>query len=456
MDQQQNKRTTDAQELNAFAEQIAAEASPTPIWIDETGRPNIQKLSASVIVAYDIKLRGSRLIDSTNGKIISAETLKRYVMQEVQGHVPNAPKVIRDAVAAIRLQAPVVDIYRLNTITAADLKTKTLPPPTFIVKDLLPCGLCVLAAPPKTGKSWMCLALADAIATGKNFLGFEVSTPGKVLYLALEDSESRIKNRLQQIGSAMPENLSFVFRNIARLNEGLCEQIGNFIDDNQDARCVIIDTIGRVKSGSSMGLNAYEADTQQYSILQELALQKNVAIVCVTHFSKLNQYGSGDDPFERITGSTGLFGVSDAAWLIFGKRGAEEMTFKITGRDSLDKEYKVKFDQNKAQWIRLGTADEVEQQKELAEYSTDPLIKTIRRLVSDGGIWTGSAEDLKQKCIEFEKQLPADSMTALGHKLTNWEKMLLSVDGIVFTRGPGGRKGRGYTFRDTKYKTLVD
>lgn len=445
-------------ELTAFAKQIAEETKPAPIWYNQaTGQPNIPQLAACVIDEYGLKKRGSRVIDS-NGKIVSRDTLNRYVLQEATGTVKTAiRKVVSDVVALIPMKAPVVDIYKLNTITAADLKSKAVPPPSFIVKSLLPCGLCVLAAPPKTGKSWLCLALADAIASGERFLGFDTN-PGKVLYMALEDSESRIQERLNKIGSNMPKNLHLAFRGVARLDDGLCEQITHFIDDNPDARCVIIDTIGRVKTGSSMGMNAYEADTQQYSILQELALSRNVAIVCVTHFSKLKQFSSTDDPFERITGSMGLFGVSDAAWLIFGKRGADEMTFRITGRDALDNEYIMKFDADTAKWRRLGSSEEVEQQKELDEYRADPLVKTIRRLVSESvdHAWTNSIEELRKRCIEYEHAIPADSIKALAHKVDIRAKMLLEEDGIMFTRGTGGRSGRKYTFRDVNHKTLLD
>ena len=110
-------------ELTAFAKQIAEETKPAPIWYNQaTGQPNIPQLAACVIDEYGLKKRGSRVIDS-NGKIVSRDTLNRYVLQEATGTVKTAiRKVVSDVVALIPMKAPVVDIYKLNTITAADLK----------------------------------------------------------------------------------------------------------------------------------------------------------------------------------------------------------------------------------------------------------------------------------------------------------------------------------------------
>ena len=54
----------------------------------------------------------------------------------------------------------------LDTITAADLQKKDIPPLRFIVDKLLTVGLNILASPPKYGKSWMVLALCLAVAAG--------------------------------------------------------------------------------------------------------------------------------------------------------------------------------------------------------------------------------------------------------------------------------------------------
>lgn len=57
----------------------------------------------------------------------------------------------------------------------------------------------MLAGRPKLGKSWLALQLAQASACGGKV--FEQSVePGPVLYIALEDSERRLQQRLQLQG----------------------------------------------------------------------------------------------------------------------------------------------------------------------------------------------------------------------------------------------------------------
>lgn len=65
----------------------------------------------------------------------------------------------------------------------------------WLVPDMLPTDeLFVLAASPRGGKSLLAMALARAVAIGDKFLGRPV-TQGNVLYVNLEDSEAKIKQR---------------------------------------------------------------------------------------------------------------------------------------------------------------------------------------------------------------------------------------------------------------------
>ena len=79
----------------------------------------------------------------------------------------------------------------LRTISARELRNKKLPPPRYVVAELLPQGLSLLASPPKYGKSWFVLDLCLSVAAGTQFLGCRTVKIG-CLYLALEDSERRL------------------------------------------------------------------------------------------------------------------------------------------------------------------------------------------------------------------------------------------------------------------------
>ena len=48
---------------------------------------------------------------------------------------------------------------KLHTITAEDLQNRTYDPTPFLVDELIPEGLHILAGAPKIGKSWLALWL---------------------------------------------------------------------------------------------------------------------------------------------------------------------------------------------------------------------------------------------------------------------------------------------------------
>ncbi len=75
----------------------------------------------------------------------------------------------------------------LKLVDAQELLLIPLNDPGFIVEDLIPGGVNVLAGDEKSGKSWMMLHMAICIATGQDFLGHPVKQ-GNVLYLSLEDT----------------------------------------------------------------------------------------------------------------------------------------------------------------------------------------------------------------------------------------------------------------------------
>lgn len=97
-----------------------------------------------------------------------------------------------------------------NTFTARELMAAELGETRYIVVDLLPQGLSLLASPPKYGKSWLVLDLCISAAQGGLFLGHPANKCG-VLYLALEDGPRRLKKRMKKLldGEPAPDNLIF-------------------------------------------------------------------------------------------------------------------------------------------------------------------------------------------------------------------------------------------------------
>ena len=71
--------------------------------------------------------------------------------------------------------------------TIEELAKAEFAPPRWAVPGIVPVGLSSLAGRPKLGKSWLALQIAVAVGCGGRLFDLKID-PGKVLYLALEDS----------------------------------------------------------------------------------------------------------------------------------------------------------------------------------------------------------------------------------------------------------------------------
>ena len=328
--------------------------------------------------------------------------------------------------------------------TEVDLKSMNLESPPFIIAGLLPARLTVLAAPPKTGKSWLCLDICCAVATGKVFWGCS-TIQGDALYLDLEGREWRINERLNAMNQVVPKQL-FISPDAASIDAGLLTQLHAWINDRPNPRVIVIDTITRIKRGARRGENSYEADSRMYSPLQKLATENGLAIVAVTHLRKHHGY-LVDDPFENIMGSTGLFGVADAAWMIKGRRSDKEMTFIATGRDFDPINNTIQFNHELCRREMIGDCEAITEEKEKASYDTSPLIITINRLMDKNECLQIIATELYAAIAQHTGKYPADTPAVLGKLLRKFAPQLQKYDKIAYVPAcTGGRKGRLHAF----------
>lgn len=329
-----------------------------------------------------------------------------------------------------------------QTFTAEQLLSATLEEPQFIVSDLLPCGFVLLAGAPKLGKSWLSLSLADAVANGRSFWGHSTNQ-GSCLYLALEDNEYRLQSRLKKLGIRPSTTLQFVTRGALTLRKGLLDQIENWACNAINPRIIIVDTLARIKDPGSGRNDMYTADTGLYAPLQQLAMKLKIGVLGITHFNKLSRF-SGTDLFERIQGSTGLFGVADAALAISGKREDPEKVLSIVGRDVIADSFKIRFTET-CRWEMLGSSTELEEQRKLDNYLSSPLRKTILHLLEANITWTGTTSQLLSEIEQFTQTSPG-SVNSLGRNITAARQFFSEYDHVSFTQADGGAHGRAYTF----------
>ena len=239
-------------------------------------------------------------------------------------------------------------------ISAQDLQRTEFPPLSWLARDLLPEGLTLLAGKPKLGKSWLALQLSLAVATDSEVLGRPVEQ-GRVLYAALEDNPRRLKSRLQKSATrclGWHEALSFVTE-WPRLDQGGLEQFEAWIAHTPDARLLIIDTLATVRSAGNSRESLYQTDYATLRGLQKLANETSLSIVVVHHVRK----AEADDPFDTVSGSTGMTGAADAT-LILHKTG-DGVVLYGRGRDLPEFESAVSFDPGSCVWSDLGRPSDV-------------------------------------------------------------------------------------------------
>ena len=225
----------------------------------------------------------------------------------------------------------------LETMTAEQLQRAPYSPVPFLVDELIPEGLHILAGAPKIGKSWLALWLCLCVAQGQALWNF-ATTQGEALYLSLEDSFQRIQTRLFDLTEDAPPTLHFAIM-ADTLKHGLEQQIEQFLTEHPNTKLVVIDTLQRVRSAGSDS-NLYANDYQDIGLLKRLAGRRHIAILLIHHLRKLHD----DDPMNMISGSTGLSGAADSTFVLQkSSRLANIASLHCTGRDIPDRTLKLEF-----------------------------------------------------------------------------------------------------------------
>jgi len=237
--------------------------------------------------------------------------------------------------------------------TVAELYAAAFAAPRMMVEDLLSPGLTILAGRPKLGKSWLALQIAVAVGTGGCVLGLR-ATRGRVLFLALEDTPRRLRDRLQK--QDVPDDAAVTF---ATAWEPLSQQglVDLMVEAANGYSLIIVDTLSRA-IGRADQMDASDM-TLLMSGLQRLAMRYDLALLLIDHHRKLGP-ASTADPVDDIFGSTAKAGVVDAALGLYKQRSEPGAVLKITGRDLCERELALQWDPVHFGWGAQGDAQEIE------------------------------------------------------------------------------------------------
>lgn len=354
--------------------------------------------------------------------------------------------------------APVSDVFGrteyiqeqhpiLTVFSARELQDKDITPPRFFVEGLLPQGLALLASPPKYGKSWFVLDLCLSVAAGRPFLGHRTNR-AECLYMALEDGEGRLQDRMNKVLSGERAPTGFYYTTRATdIAGGLVGQLDSLLDMAPEIGLVVVDTLQKVRSPSASKESAYAADYRDAGALKSLADRHRVCVLLVHHLRKM---GDDGDPFNRISGTNGLFGAADTAMVMTReKRGDANTLLSISARDFDAEDSILTFNKQSFRWERLGSADAIEQDAAKRAYENSPVVLTLRELLRDTptGEWVGTMRELMAAGQDMTGRNLASSPRELTGVITSLDHDLFEYDHIAHRRvrnGTGGARHRFY------------
>lgn len=298
--------------------------------------------------------------------------------------IPNEDADFNSFEEIQRKMMRMLDPRYLHTVSMTELYDTVYRSRPPLIDGLLYPGTYLFVGAPKLGKSFLMAQLAYHISTGTPLWNYPVRK-GTVLYLALEDDYSRLQKRLYQMfGTESTENLYFSV-SASQLDSGLDEQLQNFVREHPDTELIIIDTLQKVREvgGDSY---SYANDYDIIARLKQFADNSGVCLMLVHHTRKQKS----DDPYDMISGTNGLLGAADGAFLLQKeKRTANAATLDVSGRDQQDQRLYLNRNPEKLIWELERT------EAELWKLPPEPLLELVAKQLSDDAPdWQGTPTEL--------------------------------------------------------------
>jgi hypothetical protein len=319
-----------------------------------------------------------------------------------------------------------------KTLTAAELQAVEVPPLRYLIDDLMVPGCYLLAGAPKSRKSFAALHMAIAVASGGMvFSRFETTQSG-VLYLDLEMSQNsvhrRISQMLQQEHKAWPKDLHFGFGDDwSYRGAEASAQLEAWLNVHMDVRLVIIDVLAQWREQVDPRTPVYTADYDALKHIQRVANKRQITIMVVHHTNKAKM-SKGDNPFDKISGSTGIQGAVDAMWLLTRNPDDPYATIlQMTDRNIADVDK-----------LELGWDDY------LGAHTVDPKLRMLQSSSAERQAIYKVLQD------HMQSMTPSDIANALGKSDAQIKKLLprLAQDKLIEKVGYGRYKA---TYIDNGY-----
>jgi RecA-family ATPase len=328
----------------------------------------------------------------------------------------------------------VSDPNYLHAVSATELYETVYAARRPVIENLLYSGTYLFAGAPKVGKSFFMAQLACHISAGLELWGYPVRQ-GAVLYLALEDDYGRLQRRLSRMyGTEDNDNLLLAI-DAKQVNSGLDGQLESFLRQHADTRLIIIDTLQQIRDIGGEKYS-YASDYEIVKRIKALSDRYGVCILLVHHTRKQ----AAEDCFDTISGTNGLLGAADGAFLLHKERRTDnKAVMDVVGRDQQDQRLHLEFDRERCIWQLTKT------ETELWKPTPDPLLSAIAGLLSvDTPVWCGSASELAEL---IGSTISANALT---------RRLNVSADRLLAEHGIRYESSRTHAGRQVKLSLAPD
>jgi hypothetical protein len=212
-----------------------------------------------------------------------------------------------------------------------------LPKPSWLIEGVMEVnGLVMLAGPPASYKSFMCLDWLLSLASGRDWLGRK-ATPSRVLYVLGEGKSSLLKraqawwhhNRVTDEQKArLKDNFRTTFEVPQLANKASLDNLLSQLDTEKYTPTVIaIDTFAR----SFVGLDENsQKDTGLWIESAERLRNLGYTVIFLHHTKKNVEFGL------QYRGSTAIMGAMDTAMTMSADKSANRITFQIVKQKDHD------------------------------------------------------------------------------------------------------------------------
>ena len=316
----------------------------------------------------------------TDGEQPLSKSSEKSIAEEISEN--NPPE--KNYEEMLRMMQRMNDPAYLHTVSMNELYENIYQSRPPIIGSLLYSGAYILAGAPKVGKPFLVAQIAYHISTGQAIWNYEVHK-GTVLYLALEDDYQRLQERMfRMFGVEGTDNLHFAVY-AKQIGNGLDEQLEKFVREHPDTKLVIIDTLQKIREACGEAYS-YANDYEIVGQIKKFAYRHGICLLLVHHTRKQ----PAGDKFEMISGTTGLLGCADGAFLLQKENRTDlSATLDIVGRDQPDQRLYLRRDKERLIW----TLDHAE--AELWKEPPDMIMDFISRLVTaEKPEWYGSPTEL--------------------------------------------------------------